>query len=216
MRSAWATPRTVVLGLAVFGCETHVGPEATHAGSESTARDDPAQCVDGPASYRPSDDGATDAFMKGIAGLSVCAQSLARPGNVLARLRFRADGTAQDVEIVRTSIAECGALDCVRDHLAKVKAPPGAEDRPGIQADFELRKSPAPDGNERIKWDSAADSDQCTDEKGAVDRIPQNRFRRASVPISRSFAPATKWASDATKVCEGVSFSSSSSTPRAR
>ena len=101
--------------------------------------------------------------MKGIAELGECAASLDKPSGVQAQVVFRADGAAERVMIRRTSATDCRAVDCVRRHLARVKVPVSPEGKRSVMSNFVLRREPAPDGHEKVRWEDVAESELCTD-----------------------------------------------------
>jgi hypothetical protein len=113
---------------------------------------------------------ALKALMEGISKLGECADADAAPLNVLVMASFRPDGTVAAVGIRRTSARDCEPIDCVRRRLSEMRAPVDGRGRVRMAgADFVLRRSPAPDGNEKVTWDKWGHSTVCTDEYIAVD-----------------------------------------------
>jgi hypothetical protein len=154
---AWEMPVAFAVALGCRGSEPAATPSA------AVKRDDPATCAEASKWEVKRDMDAQDALMKGIAGLGECAASLEKPSAVLVRVVFRGDGMAEKVLIRRANTADCQAIDCVRRRLAQVRAPAGSEEQRIVGADFVLRREPAPDGYENVRWKDGSESEQCTD-----------------------------------------------------
>lgn len=126
--------------------------------------DDPASCVDQPYWQGELPSGLREPLMSAVAGLGECAALVSQPANVRAYVTFQPGGTVAKVSITRASTDNCAALDCVRRHLAEVKAtliprPPSF----ATGVDFTLEAHPKLDTTKLLQWEPGSDKYQCTD-----------------------------------------------------
>jgi len=154
------------------GCEKYAAPAVTPEGTQPQVRDDPSKCVDAPAPYEVPDLRAQDAVMKAINELGECARNLAAPSNVMVQVHFRSDGAVKAVSILRADTDDCHALECVRQHLTRARAPVSDKGERRVGVDFTLRTRPAPDGRERVNWAMRAESRRCTDDASDDRSVP--------------------------------------------